>query len=57
MTMYKYYTTNKFYSFMYFYSIATTSMAGYILGLGDRHLNNILIDQATAEVIHIDFGK
>ncbi|XP_012149187.1 serine/threonine-protein kinase tefu isoform X2 [Megachile rotundata] len=37
-------------------SIATTSMAGYILGLGDRHLNNILIDQTTAEVIHIDFG-
>ncbi|XP_076632451.1 serine/threonine-protein kinase tefu isoform X1 [Colletes latitarsis] len=37
-------------------SIATTSMAGYILGLGDRHLNNILIDQSTAEVIHIDFG-
>ncbi|CAK9823884.1 Serine-protein kinase ATM [Anthophora retusa] len=37
-------------------SIATTSIAGYILGLGDRHLNNILIDQTTAEVIHIDFG-
>ncbi|XP_050594170.1 serine-protein kinase ATM isoform X2 [Bombus affinis] len=37
-------------------SIATTSMAGYILGLGDRHLSNILIDQITAEVIHIDFG-
>ncbi|XP_017880998.1 serine-protein kinase ATM [Ceratina calcarata] len=37
-------------------SIATTSMAGYVLGLGDRHLNNILIDQTTAEVIHIDFG-
>lgn len=32
-------------------------MAGYILGLGDRHLNNILLDQTTAEVIHIDFGK
>ena len=32
-------------------------MAGYILGLGDRHLSNILIDQTTAEVIHIDFGK
>lgn len=32
-------------------------MAGYILGLGDRHLSNILIDQITAEVIHIDFGK
>ncbi|XP_053981121.1 serine-protein kinase ATM isoform X1 [Hylaeus volcanicus] len=37
-------------------SIATTSMAGYILGLGDRHLSNILMDQTTAEVIHIDFG-
>ncbi|CAL7943643.1 unnamed protein product [Xylocopa violacea] len=37
-------------------SVATTSMAGYILGLGDRHLSNILIDQTTAEVIHIDFG-
>ncbi|CAK9801500.1 Serine-protein kinase ATM [Anthophora quadrimaculata] len=37
-------------------SIATTSIAGYVLGLGDRHLNNILIDQTTAEVIHIDFG-
>ncbi|XP_066601781.1 serine-protein kinase ATM-like [Prorops nasuta] len=37
-------------------SIATTSIAGYILGLGDRHLNNILIDETTAEVIHIDLG-
>ncbi|KAH8264195.1 hypothetical protein KR038_004388 [Drosophila bunnanda] len=37
-------------------SVATTSMVGYILGLGDRHTQNILIDQQTAEVIHIDFG-
>ncbi|KAL2712028.1 serine-protein kinase ATM-like isoform X3 [Vespula squamosa] len=37
-------------------SVATTSIAGYILGLGDRHLGNILMDQLTAEVIHIDFG-
>ncbi|XP_012222718.1 serine-protein kinase ATM isoform X2 [Linepithema humile] len=37
-------------------SVATTSMAGYILGLGDRHLSNILIDERTAEVVHIDFG-
>lgn len=29
---------------------------GYIVGLGDRHGNNILIDQATAEVVHIDLG-
>ena len=25
-------------------------------GLGDRHLQNILIDKITAEVIHIDLG-
>jgi len=29
---------------------------GYIVGLGDRHAMNILIDQATAEVVHIDLG-
>lgn len=41
---------------VYMHSIATTSMCGYILGLGDRHLQNILMDEFTAEVIHIDFG-
>lgn len=40
----------------YIKSIATNSMVGYILGLGDRHLQNILIDEKTAEVVHIDFG-
>lgn len=40
----------------YAHSLATTSMIGYILGIGDRHVNNILIDTATAELIHIDFG-
>ena len=40
----------------YVRSVATTSMVGYILGLGDRHFSNILLDQSTAEVIHIDFG-
>lgn len=37
-------------------SVATTSMIGYILGIGDRHVSNILIDEKTADVIHIDFG-
>ncbi|XP_068483746.1 serine/threonine-protein kinase ATM isoform X2 [Phaseolus vulgaris] len=37
-------------------SVAASSMVGYIVGLGDRHSMNILIDQATAEVIHIDLG-
>lgn len=40
-----------------FFSVATSSMVGYILGLGDRHLQNILIDKKTAEVVHIDFGN
>lgn len=31
-------------------------MCGYILGLGDRHVMNILLDVTTAEVIHIDFA-
>lgn len=40
----------------YAHSLATTSMIGYILGIGDRHVSNILIDKITAELIHIDFG-
>lgn len=40
----------------YAHSLATTSMIGYILGIGDRHVSNILIDEITAELIHIDFG-
>jgi ataxia telangiectasia mutated family protein len=31
-------------------------MVGYIIGLGDRHAQNILLDKETAEVIHIDLG-
>ena len=30
---------------------------GYLLGLGDRHVQNILIDKNTAEFIHIDLGE
>eukprot|EP00884_Botryococcus_braunii_P019002 jgi/Botrbrau1/5786/Bobra.0155s0009.1 len=37
-------------------STAVNSMAGYIIGLGDRHLQNILIDERGAEVVHIDLG-
>ncbi|QLL31580.1 hypothetical protein HG536_0B04440 [Torulaspora globosa] len=36
--------------------IATTSIVGYILGLGDRHLNNILLDHETGKPTHIDLG-
>lgn len=41
---------------VYTTSVAVNSMVGYILGIGDRHVQNILIDVHTAEIIHIDFG-
>lgn len=37
-------------------SVASSSMVGYVVGLGDRHSMNILLDQVTAEVVHIDLG-
>lgn len=37
-------------------SLAVMSMVGYILGLGDRHPSNIMIDRISGEVQHIDFG-
>ncbi|KAM8853870.1 serine-protein kinase ATM [Synchiropus picturatus] len=37
-------------------SVATSSIVGYIVGLGDRHIHNILIDEQTAELVHIDLG-
>ena len=32
------------------------SMVGYIVGLGDRHLDNILLNKSTGQVVHIDFN-
>ncbi|CCF60800.1 hypothetical protein KAFR_0L01900 [Kazachstania africana CBS 2517] len=40
----------------YVKGIAATSIVGHMLGLGDRHLNNILLDSSTGEPIHIDLG-
>ena len=37
-------------------SIATMSMVGYLIGLGDRHLDNILLDSSSAQITHIDFN-
>ncbi|XP_073469598.1 serine-protein kinase ATM [Aquarana catesbeiana] len=37
-------------------SVATSSIVGYIVGLGDRHVQNILIDEETSELVHIDLG-
>ena len=32
------------------------SIVGYIIGLGDRHPLNIMIQRSTGKVIHVDFG-
>eukprot|EP00871_Galdieria_phlegrea_P006008 jgi/Galph1/895/GphlegSOOS_G5664.1 len=37
-------------------SLATMSMVGYVLGLGDRHPSNLMLERNTGRVIHIDFG-
>ncbi|KAJ5968830.1 hypothetical protein N7501_005078 [Penicillium viridicatum] len=37
-------------------SLGVMSMVGYILGLGDRHPSNLLLDRGNGRVVHIDFG-
>jgi PI-3-kinase-related kinase SMG-1 len=37
-------------------SAAAGSVVGWLLGLGDRHLDNILLDRAGGELVHIDFS-
>ena len=37
-------------------SLAVMSMVGYVLGLGDRHPSNLLIDRNSGKLLHIDFG-
>jgi FKBP12-rapamycin complex-associated protein len=37
-------------------SLAVMSMVGYILGLGDRHPSNIMLERHTGKIVHIDFG-
>lgn len=36
-------------------SLGVNSMVGYILGLGDRHPSNLLLDQSSGKIVHIDF--
>ncbi|KAG0025245.1 Serine/threonine-protein kinase smg1 [Podila clonocystis] len=43
-------------SFMFARSTAVMSMIGYVIGLGDRHLDNILIDFTTGDLVHIDYN-
>jgi phosphatidylinositol kinase/protein kinase (PI-3 family) len=37
-------------------STAVSSIIGSLLSLGDRHLDNLLIDFKTGQLIHVDFN-
>ncbi|KAJ1514483.1 Serine/threonine-protein kinase smg1 [Coelomomyces lativittatus] len=38
------------------HSVAMTSVLGYFMGLGDRHLDNILVDTHHHQLVHIDYA-
>eukprot|EP01060_Flectonema_neradi_P030112 TRINITY_DN4304_c0_g1_i1.p1 TRINITY_DN4304_c0_g1~~TRINITY_DN4304_c0_g1_i1.p1 ORF type:complete len:2551 (+),score=337.62 TRINITY_DN4304_c0_g1_i1:51-7703(+) len=38
-------------------SVAVMSIVGFLIGLGDRHLGNILLHNSSGRVVHIDFGE
>ncbi len=40
----------------YSISLAVMSVIGYVIGLGDRHLDNILVKLTSGEVVHIDYN-
>jgi FKBP12-rapamycin complex-associated protein len=44
------------YQMNYSKSMAVMSMVGHILGLGDRHVMNMMLEQTSGRVVHIDFG-
>jgi serine/threonine-protein kinase ATR len=37
-------------------TLAVMSFVGYVLGLGDRHSENILLDATTGAAVHVDFN-
>ena len=39
----------------YIHTTAIWSLVGYIIGLGDRHLENILLNEVTGGIVHVDF--
>jgi len=41
---------------MFVKSMAVFSIVSYLLGIGDRHLENFLVNTTDGEVLGIDFG-
>mmetsp|Transcript_36855 Transcript_36855/g.85684 ORF Transcript_36855/g.85684 Transcript_36855/m.85684 type:complete len:115 (+) Transcript_36855:1539-1883(+) len=37
-------------------SAAVWSIVGYVVGLGDRHAENLLLDTSTGACVHVDFA-
>ncbi|XP_030567455.1 serine/threonine-protein kinase Smg1 [Drosophila novamexicana] len=37
-------------------SMAVMSVIGYVIGLGDRHLDNVLINLSSGDIVHIDYN-
>ena len=37
-------------------SLAASSAFGWVAGVGDRHAQNILVEDATGSLVPIDFG-
>ncbi|KAI5480415.1 FKBP12-rapamycin complex-associated protein [Pseudohyphozyma bogoriensis] len=37
-------------------TLSVMSMVGHILGLGDRHPSNLLMDRGSGKIVHVDFG-
>jgi serine/threonine-protein kinase ATR len=40
----------------YINSVSAWSMVGYVLGLGDRHAENVLLQEKTGVCVHVDFA-
>eukprot|EP00965_Chrysotila_dentata_P157987 5219599-Pleurochrysis_carterae.AAC.2 len=38
------------------HSLAVLTIAGYVLGIGDRHLENFMLERESGRVVGIDFG-
>ena len=40
----------------YIRTTAVMSMVGYVLGLGDRHTENVMFDSANGDTVHVDLN-